>query len=119
MTSLATSCVTALDHFRLPPTEAERNRRLAAGLSPRQTDHLDRWGYPYVLEEFRFHMTLTGRLSAAQRPSIHGYLQHEFARQCGGSVILIDHIALVRQEAPQAPISRQWAARLGGDFNPG
>jgi hypothetical protein len=23
---------------------------------------LEQWGYPYVFEEFRFHMTLTGKL---------------------------------------------------------
>ena len=26
---------------------------------------MQRWGYPYVMEEFRFHLTLTGRLDEA------------------------------------------------------
>jgi len=99
---LAADCVTAFDHFRLPATEAERNRRLAAGLSPRQTEHLDRWGYPYVFEEFRFHMTLTGRLDPERREAIHARLQCEFARQCGADAIQIDRIALVRQAEPRA-----------------
>jgi len=27
------------------------------------------WGYPYVMEEFRFHLTLSGRLAQADRAS--------------------------------------------------
>ncbi|MGR3468812.1 MAG: DUF1045 domain-containing protein [Shimia sp.] len=59
---VAAACVEGLDPFRAPPTEAELARRRAAGLSPRQEARLLRWGYPYVMEEFRFHLTLTGRL---------------------------------------------------------
>ncbi len=58
--SLAAATVEALDAFRAPPDAAETRRREAAGLSPRQTALLRRWGYPYVMEEFGFHMTLTG-----------------------------------------------------------
>jgi hypothetical protein len=86
----------------LPASETERNRRLAAGLSPRQTNHLDRWGYPYAFEEFRFHMTLTGRVPPERRGTIHALLQSEFVRQCGGSAIALDRVALARQEQPRA-----------------
>lgn len=65
MEALAAACVRDLDPFRAPPTEAELASRRAAGLSQRQSDLLTRWGYPYVLEEFRFHMTLTERLDGA------------------------------------------------------
>lgn len=56
-------CVTDLDPFRAPAPEAELARRRAAGLTARQEALLTRWGYPYVMEEFGFHMTLTGRLT--------------------------------------------------------
>lgn len=59
---VAATCVEALDVFRAPPDEAELERRRKARLSDRQEALLQRWGYPYVMEEFRFHMTLTGRL---------------------------------------------------------
>ena len=59
---VAATCVSALDTFRAPPGEAELERRRKARLSERQEALLQRWGYPYVMEEFRFHMTLTGRL---------------------------------------------------------
>ncbi len=68
---LAADCVAAFDRFRAPPTEAELNRRRRTGLSPCQEALLRRWGYPYVMEAFRFHMTLTGRLNDA-----------ELAREC-------------------------------------
>ncbi|MEP7173693.1 MAG: DUF1045 domain-containing protein, partial [Aestuariivirga sp.] len=56
---LAEFCVCAVDAFRTPANEAELKRRRAANLTPRQEFLLMRWGYPYVLDEFRFHMTLT------------------------------------------------------------
>ena len=59
---LAAACVRDLDAFRAPPDARELARRRAHGLSPRREEHLARWGYPYVLDEFRFHLTLTGAL---------------------------------------------------------
>ena len=66
MQGLADAAVQEFDHLRAPLTEAEIARRLKAGLTPRQEELLRRWGYPYVQEEFRFHMTLTGSLVAAK-----------------------------------------------------
>lgn len=59
---LAARAVQELDAFRAPPTEAELAKRRAAGLTAAQDAHLQRWGYPYVLDAFRFHLTLSGRL---------------------------------------------------------
>jgi len=61
---VADAFVRDLDVFRAPAAEAELKRRRAAGLSDRQEALLTKWGYPYVMEEFRFHLTLSGRLSA-------------------------------------------------------
>lgn len=57
---LAAACVRDLDGFRAPASEAELAKRRAKGLSPAQEAHLQRWGYPYVMDQFRFHLTLTG-----------------------------------------------------------
>jgi putative phosphonate metabolism protein len=100
---LAASCVTDFERFRLPMTAQERSRRLAAGLSLRQAANLERWGYPYVFEEFRFHMTLTGRIGPDQRLAIHALLQDKFAQACGHGPIRLDRLALVRQEHPNSP----------------
>ncbi len=59
---VAEACVRELDAFRAPPDDAELARRREAGLTERQDARLMQWGYPYVFEEFRFHLTLTGRL---------------------------------------------------------
>lgn len=64
LTRTAAQIVEALDPFRAPLTEAELARRRAGGLSAAQELLVQRWGYPYVMEEFRFHVTLTGRLEA-------------------------------------------------------
>jgi putative phosphonate metabolism protein len=70
----AGACVEAFDRFRAPLDDADRARRIAAGLSARQTELLERWGYPYVLDEFRFHMTLTGPIPDNERPAFKASL---------------------------------------------
>lgn len=62
LAALAARCVTDFDSFRAPASAAELDKRRASGLTPRQDALLARWGYPYVLDEFRFHMTLSGKL---------------------------------------------------------
>lgn len=59
---IAEACVRDLDGFRAPAGEAELARHRKAGLSTRQEALLTQWGYPYVFEEFRFHLTLSGRV---------------------------------------------------------
>lgn len=61
---LAARFVKELDAFRAAPNEAELAKRRAARLTAAQEALLLEWGYPYVLDEFRFHMTLSGRLDA-------------------------------------------------------
>lgn len=65
--ALADACVAELDAFRAPPSEAELARRRRNGLTPQQDAMLVRWGYPYVFETWFFHMTLTRRLTAAEK----------------------------------------------------
>ena len=64
--ALAAACVEGLDRFRAPAPPEELARRRTSGLSARQEANLLQWGYPYVMEEFRFHITLTGRLPAPE-----------------------------------------------------
>jgi putative phosphonate metabolism protein len=59
---LAAAVVEATDDLRAPLTDTEIARRRPDQLSARQRALLDRWGYPFVMEEFRFHLTLTDRL---------------------------------------------------------
>lgn len=69
--ALAAACVTELDSLRAPLIEADIARRNPDKLSPQQRALLDRWGYPYVLEEFRFHITVTGALEPSTQSTVH------------------------------------------------
>ncbi len=62
LTDTAAQIVRALDPFRAPLSEHDLARRRANELTAQQDALLQLWGYPYVMEEFRFHVTLTGRL---------------------------------------------------------
>ena len=94
---LAADATREFNSFRAPLTAEDRARRNPARLSPRQCDYLDRWGYPYVMEEFRFHMTLTGRLDAGRRETVVAMLRERFA-QIDLARLAIDRIALFRQD---------------------
>jgi len=75
LNALAAACVRDLDAFRAPAPEAELARRRANGLSPEQDQNLVTWGYPYVLDQFRFHITLSGKLPKPELPSVEAALQ--------------------------------------------
>ena len=62
--ALADDCVTRLHHLTLPLGAAELARRRRAFLSAQQDQLLEKWGYPWVLDQFRFHFSLTGSLAA-------------------------------------------------------
>jgi putative phosphonate metabolism protein len=95
--ALAADCVRDFDPFRAALTEKDRVRRNPAKLSPRQVDHLDRWGYPYVFEEFRFHMTLTGRVAPERVAGILSMLRARLA-EVTRAPLPVDRLALFRQD---------------------
>jgi hypothetical protein len=100
--AFANICVSAFDRFRAQMTSQERARRLRHNVSARQLANIDRWGYPYVFEDFRFHMTLTGPIPPDKRPPILSFLRARFFARCGEATLPIDHIALLRQDTPTA-----------------
>lgn len=114
LNALAADCVRDFDRFRAPPSEAELARRRAAGLSPRQEQYLLDWGYPYVLEEFRPHFTLTGRLdNAAEAAALERYLAQAtapFSRE----EYLVEDICLFVQNGKAAPFRIAGRYRFSG-----
>ncbi len=76
LSTLAAAAVEALDPFRAPFTDAEIARRRTSRLTAAQGTLLLRWGYPYVMEEFRFHLTLTGRTPDSDK--VHAALTAHF-----------------------------------------
>jgi putative phosphonate metabolism protein len=93
----AADCVSEFDAFRAPLSAEDRARRNPSMLTPRQREYLDRWGYPYVMEEFRFHMTLTGRLAAERHGPVLTMLKDRFSA-LGLKTLSIERIALFRQD---------------------
>ncbi|WP_417817335.1 DUF1045 domain-containing protein [Tritonibacter scottomollicae] len=79
LNALAAACVTELDAFRAPAPDGEVAKRRTAGLSAEQDTNLVEWGYPYVLDQFRFHITLTGKLPKGDLPAVEDYLASELA----------------------------------------
>jgi putative phosphonate metabolism protein len=59
---LAADCVMHLQSLAAPLSASDIERRRAAGLTPEQDALMLAWGYPWVLDQFRFHFSLTGNL---------------------------------------------------------
>jgi putative phosphonate metabolism protein len=112
--ALATACTTSFDCYRAPISPQERERRMMASLSERQIENLDRWGYPYVLSDFRFHMTLTGNVETARREAVLALLDNCVRRMGGDQPILVDRLALVKQDSTHASFKVVSQAALGG-----
>lgn len=93
---LAAACVRRLDPFRAPLSPADRERRLRTDMTERQRAYLDLWGYPYVFEDFRFHMTLTGALPDEWREPIRAALDERYRALAPET--RIDAITVFRQE---------------------
>ena len=105
LTDFAAAAVEAFDPFREPLSESERARRLKAPLTPRQIELVDQFGYPYVLEEFLFHMTLTDRLPEDLRDPMVARAQTWFEAALTESVRL-DRLVVFAEPEPGAAFER-------------
>ena len=107
-------CVVEFDEFRRPADQAELARRRAAGLTQRQENLLLRWGYPYVLEQGQFHLTLTGRVKEErERAVILDELRRRFMAFIDRPLAVRD-LCVFRQPAPGRPFTVLARFRLGG-----
>ena len=100
--ALADACTEALEFCRAPPDEAELARRRGAGLSPEQEANLVRWGYPYVFDAWRFHVTLTRRLSPDEEQAVLPVAEAHL-RGALGQRRRVSSVCLFTQAAPGAP----------------
>lgn len=96
--------VRRFDAFRAPSPAEELAKRRAVGLTAAQDAQLVEWGYPYVFDEFRFHMTLSGKTEAAESAAIAAALAPHVAPHLADPFVL-DEIALFGEPAarPEAP----------------
>jgi hypothetical protein len=101
LSKLAADTVRATEAFRAPLSPSDRARRLSAQLTPRQIAHIDTWGYPYVFDDFRFHMTLAGPLEPAACERVAAALGHHY--EGIDSPLTIDALTLLKQPDRAAP----------------
>jgi len=90
--------VQAFEPFRAPLSEADLARRLQSPLTPAHRAYLEAYGYPYVGDAFRFHMTLTGSLPDDAVAPVKAALSQAYLRTVPAGPVLIDRIALFKQE---------------------
>ncbi|WP_119165874.1 DUF1045 domain-containing protein [Algihabitans albus] len=102
--ALAEACVSSFDGFRAPPSEAELAKRRGKPLSARQDELLQRWGYPHVFDQFRWHMTLTTKLPEAERNRWHAELQRLSAPALEEPLV-IEALSLFHQPATDRPFT--------------
>jgi hypothetical protein len=102
MDALHRDCVEAFETFRAPLSPQDIARRRRARLTPTQDERLVSFGYPYIFEDFRFHMTLTGSIAEiGVRSRILAHLKERYALWEG--VHAFNCISLFKQEAREAP----------------
>ncbi len=111
--ALADACVAGLDSHRVPPDAAEIARRRKGGLTAQQDAMLLDWGYPYVFATWRFHMTLTRRLSANEQAAVRPQAEAHFAAALALPRRVTD-ICLFTQAGPDAPFMLAERLPLGG-----
>lgn len=106
VTEFARDCVVEFEPFRAPMMAREREKRVAgAHLTPRQVELLDTYGYQYVLEQFRFHMTLTDQLSEPDRTEVR-VAASDWFDPFAGRDLMIDRLVIYRQNQPGMPFDR-------------
>lgn len=102
MAALHEACVRDFNRFRAPLTDHDIARRRRARLSDDQDRKMLAWGYPYIFDEFRFHMTLTGAIrDEAASARIGAALAEHFAEETGPH--LFDGVAIFKQADRASP----------------
>jgi len=116
--NLATNVVEHFENLGAPMNEAERARRNPDQLTERQQRYLNQWGYPYVKEEFRFHISLTSAIATEQERQIaHKELAEIFDELFAHEHWSFDRLHLFKQDRPEDPF-RIIQTGLLGDSNP-
>ncbi|KKZ86447.1 hypothetical protein B5K05_18465 [Rhizobium phaseoli] len=99
---LASAIVQEFDRYRAPLSEADIERSDPDGLSAAQFANLHRWGNPYVMDEFRFHMPVTGSINAIDMPRIEPALRTIFEPVLKEPV-MVSNVALMIEEGAGGP----------------
>lgn len=102
--ALGAACVIHLDELRAPLSAADRERRLQARLDARQVELMERWGYPHVLDRWRFHMTLTDVVERGES-SLRAALAAAAWARVPDEPAIVDALSILVERAPGAPFA--------------
>jgi hypothetical protein len=105
VTDFAASVVVAFERFRQPMSTEDRARRLRTPLTARQIELMDEYGYPYVLEQFLFHMTLTDRLEPGPLAAMQARAADWFGAALAQPIVL-DRLVLFHEAEPGGAFRR-------------
>lgn len=112
LSRFAAEIVRYFDIFRAPLSEADYARRNPDRLEEQQRAYLQQWGYPYIFDAFRFHMTLTGAVPDAEADQMEDILKALFDPLLR-SQLMCDHLTLFCEVEKGAPFIIHTAIPLG------
>ncbi|MGI6246393.1 MAG: DUF1045 domain-containing protein [Pseudochelatococcus sp.] len=95
--ALERDTVKVFEPFRAPLTDKEFAKRCPEALTERQLGHLKAYGYPHVFEDFRFHLTLTGRVPEEKVEKALNGLTKLYGEHVGQARVPVEALALYRQ----------------------
>jgi putative phosphonate metabolism protein len=106
LANLATLCVTSLDSLRAPLTQQELARRLAKHLNAREQELLMQYGYPYVLERYQLHLTLTGPVAKPMAHAVIDAVADALSHLNQTAPLVLDRLCLFVEPAPGQAFQR-------------
>jgi putative phosphonate metabolism protein len=101
---LAAACVRAFEGFRTPLSKQQEEDYKLNKLTVHQEQMLEHWGYPYVMEEFRFHISLTDRIDDDDERHAVMELLTKLARPVLGQPIRIRDLVVFAQDSVGQPM---------------
>lgn len=110
--ALGATCVTTLDDVRAPLTESDLARRRVDLLDAREQELLHQYGYPHVLERFRFHLTLSGPVTPSTGQRLLRAAGDPVARLNAQTPLVLERLCLFVEPAPGQPFKRMADAGL-------
>lgn len=106
---LAAACVRAFEGFRTPLSKQQEEDYKLNKLTVHQEQMLEHWGYPYVMEEFRFHISLTDRIDDDDERQAVMELLTKLAQPVVSQAIRIRDLVVFAQDGvgqPMKPLER-------------
>lgn len=104
--SLADTCVMDLDDLRAPLSEQDLARRQVRRLDAREMVLLHQYGYPYVLERFRFHFTLTGSVVQPTQQRVVQEVRAQVSHMNTVAPLVLDRLCLFMEPRLGASFKR-------------